>query len=251
MTDVEITPEARLAVVAAFAYAGPVGRNEGEWRRKLNQGAIVAAAAMNGKAARLAQEVLDSDVFRGDYRGYRLEESSQRLIVEIFTDNRGPRQKRDDGVEEIRTDRTDTQMGKMMKDRLDALPLNATILVFKFMEKMSGSSDEVRIMKHFEVLNINKDSASSTHPPAGPASEVGPASTPPEPAGDGASTQRSSPAGKTDPFDEVSLVARIAALPGPRAAALARAARKEGIENIVDKRYAPQVERLLDELEMS
>lgn len=254
----EISPEARMAVVAAFAYAGPLGGNEAAWRKKLNQGAIVAAAAMNGKAARLAQEILDSDVFRGEYRGYRLEETSQRLIVDVFTDNHSPRNKRTDGVEEIRTDRTDTKMGEAMRERLDRLPLGSTILVFKYMEKMSGSTDEVRIMKHFEVLNINKDSASVSAASSAPAPKVESTASP-EPAGD--QSAQVAPAGETeaqaalplgsasDPFEEVSFVSRIGALRGPDAAKLARAARKEGIDNIMSEKHRARMEELLEELE--
>lgn len=246
MTDpIEISPEARLAVVAGFAYAGPINRfaNEGEWRQKMNQGAVVAAAAMNGKAARLAQEVLDADVIKGDYRGYTLEESSTRLIVEIYTGTTSRFAKRDDGVDELRTDRTDTQMGKAMQRRLDGLPVGATILAFKYNEQMSGQETKVRIIKHFEVLNINKDSASSSAPASAPAPEVGPPSNPPEPAG--APPAQVAPAGKNDG----DLVIRIAALSGPVAAKLARAARAEGIENIVAAKWATRVEQLLDELE--
>lgn len=183
----EISPEARMAVAAAFAYAGPMGQYEGQWRTKFEEGLMRAAAAMNGKPAWDAQAVIEGDVFSGAYQGYDYEESSTRCIVKISSGTGRSKDKDNDGLERIRTDRTDRAFGERMRKRLDDVPLGSKILVWKVLEKMSTGDEKVRVMKHFEVLQLNRDSASKQAgaPPAAPPdteagappAQVAPAST--------------------------------------------------------------------------
>lgn len=147
-TEREITPEARIAVAAAFA-AEPDGTPA-----QIAGAALRAAGLMNGRIAQAAQDVLDCDVFKADYLGYTLEESSTRLKVRLRSETTAKADAGDDGTEEIRTERTDNMFGQLMRDRLDGLRPGSTILVFKLIEHMDGRGmkDKVRIMKHFEIL---------------------------------------------------------------------------------------------------
>lgn len=223
----EISLEARLAVSAGFAYAA--GKSGAAWAAAMDEGVRLAASAMNGRYARLAQSVLDSSVFKGEYRGYTLEESSTRLIVEIFTGETNERSKRTDGIEEIRTDRTDTYAGKLMQKRLDALPEGATILAFKSLQQMSGSSDKVRILAHFEILATG--TAPSSAPEALPPPLTRQAAAP-KPAEE-TSPPTSAGGDDNDPFNKVSAGALIASLPALKAAKLAKLLRADGVGNIM------------------
>jgi hypothetical protein len=226
----EISPEARMAVAAGFAYAGQVGKG---WEDRLAEGVAKAAAAMRGPAAESAQEVLDSDVFKAVYRGYVLEESSTRLIVSLESETTSKSEREDDGLERIRTERTDTRAGKRMKDRLDRLPEGAVLLVFKLVEQMSGRGmkDKVRVLKHFEVLSI-RESASSV-PPSAPPTAAGAGPVP-------------APAAQSD------IGLRLSRLSGAKAAEVSRRARAAGISktDIVNgKADAEPLHRIIDEVE--
>jgi hypothetical protein len=210
MPDQEISLQAQMAVVAGYAYAGQVGgAGEGRWRSRFQEGMIRAAAAMNGFPAQEAQAVIDAQVFAGEYGGYDLEESSTRLLVKVKSDTGRDKGKDADGFERIRTDRTDGAFGRSMKERLDNIPVGSRIVVWKVLERMKNSEDDakVRVLKHFEVLQLNKDSASK-----------GPPSSPPPGTGGEAQVRPASPPTTTVPLDEVwsPVLQRIRALePGP------------------------------------
>jgi hypothetical protein len=166
MPDQEISLQAQMAVVAGFAFAGP-GTTYG-WRDRFQEGMIRAAAAMNGFPAQEAQAVIDAQVFAGEYGGYELEASSTRLLVKVKSDTGRDKGKDADGYERIRTDRTDGAFGKRIQQRLDDVPVGSRIVVWKVLEKMKNSEDDqkVRVLKHFEVIQLNKDSASRGPLPA-------------------------------------------------------------------------------------
>lgn len=209
MPDQEISLQAQMAVVAGYAYAGNAGGSEAKWRTMFQIGMTRAAAAMNGFPAQEAQAVIDAQVFAGEYGGYDYEESSTRLLVKIKSDTGRDKGKDAEGYERIRTDRTDGAYGRYMKERLDNVPIGSRIVTWKVLEKMKNSEDDqkVRVLKHFEVIQLNKDSASR-----GPL----PASSP----GTGGEAVRplASPPTTSVPLDEVwsPVLVRIRALePGP------------------------------------
>jgi hypothetical protein len=197
-------------VVAGYAYAGQVGgAGDFRWKTRFQEGMVRAAAAMNGFPAQEAQAVIDAQVFAGEYGGYDLEESSTRLLVKIKSDTGRDKGKDADGYERIRTDRTDGAFGKRMQLRLDNVPVGSRIVVWKVLERMSKSEDDakVRILKHFEVIQLNKDSTSRGPLPASPSGTGGGASPPVAP-----------PPTPSVPLDEVwsPVLQRIRALePGP------------------------------------
>lgn len=183
MPEQEISPQAQMAVAAAFGFAGPVGSSPGGWRVRFQEGLMRAAAAMNGHPAQEAQSMIDADVFAGEYGGYDLEETSTRLLVKIKSDTGRDKGKDADGYERIRTDRTDSAFGKRMKERLDDVPVGSRIVIWKVLERMKNSEDDakVRVLKHFEVLQINKDSTSRPSPSGSPSGTGGGAVRPPAP----------------------------------------------------------------------
>lgn len=215
MPDKEITPQARIAVAAAFAYAGTPSKG---WNERLAEGTLRAAAAMNGRMAQVAQDVLDCDVFKAVYRGYTLEETSTRLKVTLESETTAKSEQESDGTEMIRTERTDNQMGKLMKRRLDELAPGSTILVFKLVEHMEGRGikDKVRVLKHFEVLSTtSQDSRSSvTTPASGMAPVIAAGASPP-----------GAPAAPSPNR----IAERLAGLTGRQAAAVAKSARAAGV----------------------
>lgn len=231
MADREISPEARQIVAAAFAFAGPSGGHEAAWRSRLNEGVLHAAAAMGGKPAWIAQDMLEAFIFSGVYNGCRLEESSTRLVVKIASDTGRQKDKDADGNEEIRTDRTDTDAGRLMRTRLDRLPIGSRILAWKVLEQMSSRDDgeKARVLKHFEVLQINKDSATNAGSPPAPA-------TPPKAAG-GSSAP---PAATVDHEDRSPLVERINALSNAGKINFVTECRAAGIPNFTN----PQPDQL-------
>lgn len=136
-------------VAAAIAAAGPRGSSDAAWRAKVNE-AIPFVVAMMGEGSRqwrVADEMLSATVFVADYLGYEYEESSTRCVVKLGTT---PSKRYPEGVEPIRTPRTDGPAGKSMRARLDALPEGSQLIVWKAMES-SKDDMKVRVLAHFEV----------------------------------------------------------------------------------------------------
>jgi hypothetical protein len=148
-------------IVAAIAAAGPKGSNEAAWKGKIND-AIPHIASMihdGGRQWKIAEEVLNASVFVATYVGHEVEESSTRVVVQIDT---GKATKNyPDGIEPIRTHRTDNAQGRNMKRRLDTLHHGDEIVVWKALESVGGGSDghKVRVLVHYETRPNRKDSS--------------------------------------------------------------------------------------------
>lgn len=138
-------------IVAAIAAAGPRGTNDAAWKGKIN-GNISAITAMMNEGTRQwknAVEVLDADIFVATFKGYELEESSKRLIVTLYTK---PSKRYPDGLEPIRTHRTDNAAGRMMEAKLKDLRVDDEIIVWKAMETSAHDPElKVRVLVHFET----------------------------------------------------------------------------------------------------
>lgn len=140
----------RAVIAAAIAAAGPKGDNEGAWKGRINAAIPHVVSMLNegSRQWRIAEEVLNAQVFTAIYRGYEVEESSKRCVVTIETQvsKRYP-----EGLEPIRSHRTDNAQGKEMQRRLDQLSDGDSILVFKAMESINDET-KVRVLVHFEKL---------------------------------------------------------------------------------------------------
>ena len=161
-------------IAAAIAAAGPKGTNEAAWRATVND-AIPHVVSMMGDGSRqwkIAEEVMGAAVFVATYVDHKVEESSTRVVVHIDT---GKATKNyPDGIEPIRTHRTDNAQGRSMKERLDKLTKGDEIVVWKAMESMGDGADanKVRVLVHFETRPKRNSSpgrgeAAGTAVPAG------------------------------------------------------------------------------------
>lgn len=186
-------------LAAAVAAAGPMGSNVGAWKGKVNA-AIPAVAAMMHETTRqwkIAEEVLGASVFHATYVSHKLEESSTRVVVTIDTGK--PTKNYPDGLEPIRTHRTDNAQGRSMAARLDQLAAGDEIMVWKALEAMGDGADanKVRVLVHFDTLPKRTNSPGRGEAAGtAPASDGQPVEPPPARGGSG-----SVPSDLTDSID--------------------------------------------------
>jgi len=160
-------------IAAAIAAAGPKGTNEAAWRATVND-AIPHVVSMMDDGSRqwkIAEEVMGAAVFVATYVDHKVEESSTRVVVHIDT---GKATKNyPDGIEPIRTHRTDNAQGRSMKERLDKLTKGDEIVVWKAMESMGDGADanKVRVLVHFETRPKRSSGRGETAPATVPASD--------------------------------------------------------------------------------
>ena len=150
--------EAELAagrdiLIGAIAGAAMAPAGTPQWKAKIAM-LIPEVAAMMEPTSRMLQRALmcmDAQFIAATYEGFTYEESSTRLVVTLKSD-------RNDDIETIRTERTDTAAGKAMREKLEHLEKGRRILVRKVMEPMHNQPGRsVRILMHFEVLPDRKD----------------------------------------------------------------------------------------------
>ena len=155
-------------IASAIAAAGPRGSNEGAWVGKINDAIprIVSMMSEGSRQHRIAEEVATASVFTAIYRGYEIEESSKRCLVQIET---SPSKKYPDGIEPIRSHRTDNAQGKHMKAQLDQIEPGANIVVWKAMESSDDGGEKYRVLVHVEKRPKFNKNAQSVAPPVAPA----------------------------------------------------------------------------------
>ena len=201
MEHEEIIPS---IIAAAVAAAGPKGSNEGQWKAKIND-AIPHIASMIHDGSRqwkIAEEVLGASVFVATYVDHAVEESSTRVVVHIDT---GKATKNyPDGIEPIRSHRTDNAQRRSMKERLDKLTKGDEIVVWKALEAMGDGADanKVRVLVHFET-RPKRNSSPGRGEAAGTA----------VPAGDGRPVEPRQPAGAGSGPSDNPVVDRFNGLP--------------------------------------
>lgn len=120
------------------------------WKGRVNAliPEIVVMLSERSLQRKAAERLADASVFTGDYLGYEYEDSSTRCIVKLFT---GESRDHPDGIETIRTDRTDSASGKMMRRKLDNLPSGCRVAAWKVMET-AGQNTKVRVLGHIEYI---------------------------------------------------------------------------------------------------
>jgi len=133
------------------------------WKSRINAliPEIVVMLSERSLQRKSAERLADASVFTGDYLGYEYEETSTRCVVKLFT---GESRDHPDGIETIRTDRTDSSSGKMMRRKLDGLPSGCRVAAWKVMET-AGQNTKVRVLGHIEFIGGKQSSpntASST-----------------------------------------------------------------------------------------
>ena len=138
-------------IVAAVAAAGPKGSNDAAWKAKINDAIphIAAMAHEGTRQWRIAEQVLGAAVFVAEYVDHHVEDTSKRCLVHIDTGK--PTKNYPDGIEPIRTHRTDNAQGKAMKARLDSLTKGDEIVVWKALEQNDSGDEKYRVLVHFET----------------------------------------------------------------------------------------------------
>jgi hypothetical protein len=127
--------------------------------------------------------MVDAVVFTAVYFGNELEESSTRLVVKL----EHPRDKdHPDGIQRLRTERTDTPPGKLIHERLAQVAPGSTLLCWKAFEEIRSGENAGRqaaVLMHFEVLPDRKTSSPPQSPSGGEAGEPRSPSSAPRPPG--------------------------------------------------------------------
>lgn len=138
-----------MIIAAAIAAAGPRGSNDAAWKAKVNE-AIPHVVSMMGEGSRqtkIATEVLGASVFVAEYVRHELETSSTRCVV--WLNSGRPSRNYPDGIEPIRSHRTDNAQGRAMKERLDQLSPGDELVVWKALEE--AGENKVRVLVHLET----------------------------------------------------------------------------------------------------
>jgi hypothetical protein len=147
----------------AVAAAGQCENTEA-WMARVNR-LIPEITAMFGERSRqraMVARMLEAKVFSGEYVGYEYEQSSTRCIVSLRTVET---KEHPDGIERIRTDRTDTAAGAAMRDKLDGISANTRVVVWKAMES-AGDTTKVRVLAHIEPIGAAKATDNRSAPAA-------------------------------------------------------------------------------------
>lgn len=205
---------APLVVAAASAAAG---RMDNKWRSRVMEliPPIAAAMSESSREMKAALEVLEASVFTATFVGFEVEASSTRCLVRLDTGR--PSKNYPDGIEPIRSHRTDNPQGKAMQQKLERLKPGDRVLVWRAMDEIADGQ-KARLLAHIQYLGGSdpKSEPLRHQPGTGHESEVRQA-----PAGEA----RRAPAG-----DDVALAVQSFEELAPRTkAAAAKALREAGL----------------------
>ena len=137
-------------VLAAVGAAGQVGDDRSAWLDRVTDLAaeITVLCSDRSRVARRVQSIANSKVFVADIVGGKLEASSTRGVVNLRTK---PTAQHPDGLEQVRTERTDSRDGAEMWDRMKALKGHRVVLYVEVQE-YAGGTGKVRVVQHVEDL---------------------------------------------------------------------------------------------------
>jgi hypothetical protein len=167
-----VSDQSVRAVELAIAAAGTM---DNTWRKRVydNLAEVSVMLREGSEALDWSERLLQATTFKATYTGYEEEKPESmggrvsRLIVNTQSDQAinekpGPRQNLT-GEEHVRTDPLWTRPGRLVADRIRALPVGSLILVYKLTEDVDGDRKS-RVLLHFEVLKT--PAAGSTAAPA-------------------------------------------------------------------------------------
>lgn len=144
-------------ITAAVTATGPQGNDPTAWRTAVhaNIASITAMMDEGSDAMKIIDSVANAKVFPASIAGIEKETSSTRGLVTLRT---RPSERHPDGVEQARTERTDSERGKAMARRLRSL-VGHRVLLWVDLQKMSSGNTSVRVIAHVEDLGIDVDLA--------------------------------------------------------------------------------------------
>lgn len=139
-------------VLAAVGAAGPVAGDPTSWLDRVTDlsARIAVLCSDRSRPARKVQSILASKVFTATVVGGKLETSSTRGIVNLKTKET---QQHPDGLEQVRTERTDSPDGAAMWSQIKGLKGHRVALWVEVQE-YNGGAAKVRVVQHFEDLGL-------------------------------------------------------------------------------------------------
>jgi hypothetical protein len=137
-------------ISGAISAAGPMGGNQYDWEQRIIAALPVVASLFDegGMIAQRAEWFDKAHIYTGLFVDVRLEESSQRLVL------RTDPEKTKDGkpvIDDIRTDRVDTVIGKRQQALLNACHPGDKLLIWRVNEPMKTDA-----MKNVRVAYLIK-----------------------------------------------------------------------------------------------
>lgn len=174
MTELKPSDVIPSIIAAAVAAAGPMGNNEGQWRAKVNRAIPHITSMLNERSRQwmTAVEVLEAHVFTGQYARHEVEESSTRVM--LYVDVGRPSDNFPDGIETIRSHRTDNAAGRDMLARIEQLEPGDELVCWRAMESIEGTNKSVRTLVHLETRPKRTQTPSGGHAPPSTAREQQP-----------------------------------------------------------------------------
>lgn len=144
-------------ILSAVGMTGPVGDDPSQWQAdvKRNLSSLVAMTAPQSVYSRQIEEVSAAKVFAATVLDVKKEGSSTRGVATL---QGRPSKYAEDGVEQVRTDRTDTPEGLAMARTLRGLK-GHRVMLWVYLEEFQGKSGhgKVRVVKHVEDLGEDRD----------------------------------------------------------------------------------------------
>ena len=142
-------------VIAAVNAAGPVGDDAEGWKLRVLglTGQLVALTSPGSDVMTLIDSINNSKVFAATLLEVTKEKSSTRGLLKLGTK---VSEHTPDGVEQARTERTDTPVGLAMARRCRAL-VGHRVLVWIDVQQMKGSTNKVRVISHIEDLGLDEE----------------------------------------------------------------------------------------------
>lgn len=149
-----------LVITAAVASAGPM-KDTREWSDNVMLNITRVGTLLNegSREWKLAHQMLEAPVFVAKFVSFEVEQTSTRCLVQL--DSGRPGRNYPDGIEPIRSERTDNALGAAMKARLERLKPGDEIAVWKGMDELP-SGDKARVLLNFKFLR-RADSAEPKH----------------------------------------------------------------------------------------
>lgn len=147
-------------ITAAVVATGPQGDDLAAWRAQVlsNVASITAMFDENSDAMKIIDSVSNAKVFPATVIGIEKEKSSTRGLVNLKT---RPSERHPDGIEQARTERTDSERGLAMARRMRDL-IGHRVLLWIDLQKMSSGSASVRVIAHVEDLGVDPEYAEAT-----------------------------------------------------------------------------------------
>jgi hypothetical protein len=141
-----------LVIAAAHAAAGKGAKNSDVVELIPSIAASMSEGSREWKAA---AEVLGAAMFTATFVGFEVEDSSKRCLVQLNTGR--PSKNYPDGIEPIRSHRTDNPQGRAMQRKLAALKPGDRVLIWKAMDEIADGQ-KARLLAHIQWIGHAEES---------------------------------------------------------------------------------------------